>query len=92
MGKSGHCIAQESDVLRLDYRERSQSFFFFKSSKTDREQRAGLPGELFIAATPNSFCQRELKAEETNASLNGKGWDPIIHLHRRRDDAEKGMG
>lgn len=29
--------------------------------------------------SPNSFCQREVKAEETNASLNGKGWYPVIH-------------
>lgn len=90
-------FAQGSNFLRLklnvDYREQSQNFL--QSSKTDREQRAGLPGELFIAVTPNSFCQQELKAEETNASLNGKGWDPIIHLYlqrRRRDDAERGMG
>lgn len=85
-------FAQGSNPLRLDYRGKSRRFL--KSTKTDREQRAGLPGELFIAATPNSFCQQELKAEETNASLNGKGWDPIIHLYRRRrrDDAERGMG
>lgn len=34
------------------------------------------------------------KPKVTNASLNGKGWDPIIHLYlqQRRNDAERGMG
>lgn len=36
----------------------------------------------------------ETKPKVTNAPLNGKGWNPVIHLYLqwRRNDAEREMG
>lgn len=34
----------------------------------------------------------ETKPKVTNASLNGKGWDPIIYLQQQSNDAEREMG
>lgn len=36
----------------------------------------------------------ETKSKVTNASLNGKGWDPIIYLYlqQQSNDAEREMG
>lgn len=55
--------------------------------RTDRD-------EDVLQQQPGIHFPLETKHKVTNASLNGKGWDHIIHLYlqQRCNDTERDMG